>query len=167
MTRFLLALIIGAGITFGAFTLIDAAADNEALVADAGSGSSLSVTTATADTPVEVSSTAAPAPTTKPADKLHDATNPGAAWDDLKAAKKVGWPLAIFAALIILARAVSKLGSKVAFLGKGKVAVLVGAVGAIAASCYNAAADGGAWTATMVAGVTALGHYLDGTTKSG
>lgn len=97
-----------------------------------------------------------------PADKLHDPTSsPAASWDDVKVAKKVGWPLAVFAVLVMLARLVGKLGGKVSWLAKGKAAVIVGAVGAIAASCYNAAADGGAWTATLMAGAGALFHYLD------
>lgn len=103
------------------------------------------------------------------ADKLHDpASSPAAAFDDLKAAKKVGWSVVAFALLVMLARLASRFGKPGTFLaglGKGKAAVVVGAVGAIAAACYNAAADGGAWTATLAAGVAAALHYLDGGAK--
>jgi hypothetical protein len=64
----------------------------------------------------------------------------------------------------MLAKGAARLGNNVkwlAFLGKGKVAVVVGAVGALAASCYNAAAEGGAWTAMLMAGGAALFAYLD------
>lgn len=109
---------------------------------------------------------AAPAATaeTKPADKLHDPIDaPGAAWDDVKAAKKIGWPALVFAVTILLCKLLgrSKKYAFLAFLGKGKVPVVVGALNAIAISCYNAAADGGAWTAMAFAGLMGLSHYLD------
>lgn len=103
-----------------------------------------------------------------PADKLHDPlSSPGASWDDLKAAKKVGWPLAVFAGLIMLCKllARAKSVSVLAALGKGKTAVVVAAVGAIATACFNAATDGGAWSATAFAGLLALAHYFDATPK--
>lgn len=94
--------------------------------------------------------------------QLHDpVSSPGGSWDDLKAARKVGWPLAVFVVLIALCKLAARLGGKWKLLGAGKVAVVIGAVGAVAASCYNAAADGGAWTATLMAGAGALLHYLD------
>ncbi len=113
---------------------------------------------------VAAGSDAAPAPA-KPADKLHDpAAAPSAAWDDLKAARKDGWAIAVFAALVMLSKLASRLGKNVkllAALGKGKVAVVVGAVGALATACYNAAATGGAWSAMIMAGAAAVFGYLD------
>jgi len=111
---------------------------------------------------------AASTPTAAPADKLHDpVSSPAAAWDDVKAAKKVGWSVLVFAVLVMLAKLASRAkGIKIfAVLGKGKVAVVVGAVGALAASCYNAAAEGGAWTAMLMSGVVALGHYINAGSK--
>ena len=100
-----------------------------------------------------------------PADKLADpSTQPKQAWDDLRAAKKDGWAIAAFAALVMLCKLVSRLGKKfkwLAFLGKGKVAIVVGAAGALATACYNAAADGGAWSAMLMAGAVAVAGYLD------
>lgn len=112
----------------------------------------------------DAGSASAPAPTATPADKLHDpAAHPAAAWDDLKAAKKVGWPLAVFAGLLMACKLLKRAQKYklAAFLSKGKMPVLVGMVGALALACFNAAADGGAWTAVFVAGVTALAHYRD------
>lgn len=97
-----------------------------------------------------------------PADSLHDpVSSPPAAWDDVKAARKVGWPLVVFAALIMLCKAFRRAGERFAWLATGKMPVVVGALGAIATSCYNAAADGGAWTATAFAGLMGLSHYFD------
>lgn len=115
------------------------------------------------------SATATSSPTTAaPADKLHDPiASPGAAWDDIKAAKKTGWAVLLFASLVMLAKLAgrAKKYKLLAALGKGKTAVLVGAVGALAAACYNAAAEGGAWTAMMATGLVAIGHYLDASGK--
>ena len=114
------------------------------------------------------------AATETPADKLHDpASNPSAAWSDMKAAKKVGWPLAVFAGLVLLCKLLARAKNYAMFsaLGKGKTAVIVGATGALAASCYNAAVDGGAWTAVLLSGLVGLAHYIDagspGQQKSG
>lgn len=99
-----------------------------------------------------------------PADKLHDPiAAPKAAWDDVKAAKKMGWPVLVFAVLVMLAKLLgrAKKYKLLAALGKGKVAVVVGAVGALGTACYNAAAEGGAWSAMLLAGLVAIGHYLD------
>ena len=104
-----------------------------------------------------------------PADKLHDPVSaPGAAWDDVKAAKKVGWPVLVFVVLIMLCKLLSRAKSLpyLAALGKGKAAVAIGALGALGAACYNAAADGGAWTALLVAGLVAIGHYFDADKKA-
>jgi hypothetical protein len=109
-------------------------------------------------------SAATPSPAA-PADQLHDVVDaPKAAWDDVVAAKRVGWSVAVFAGLVIIARLAARLGRNVkllAVLGRGKVAVVIGAAGAIGASCYNAAIAGGAWTALLSAALVALGHYVD------
>lgn len=104
---------------------------------------------------------AAPAPT---ADQLHDpTTDPGKAFDELKDAKHYGWAVLVFAALLMLCKLVPKLisWSKLAWLGKGKAAVVVAAIGAIAASCYNVAVSGGSLFAMALAAALALAHYVD------
>jgi hypothetical protein len=110
-------------------------------------------------------SAATPSTEAAPADQLHDVVDaPKAAWDDVAAAKRVGWSVAVFAGLVIIARLAARLGRNVkllAVLGRGKVAVVIGAAGAIGASCYNAAIAGGAWTALLSAALVALGHYVD------
>lgn len=107
----------------------------------------------------------ASAPVVTPADKIPDPiAHPAQAFDELKAAKKEGWSIAAFALLLMLAKAAARLGKNVrwlAVLGKGKVAIVIGAVGALAASCYNAAAEGGAWTAMLMAGAVAVFAHLD------
>lgn len=100
--------------------------------------------------------------TASPATQLHDPiSSPSASWDDLKAARKVGWPLVVFAGLIMLAKLAKRGGERFAWLARGKTPVVVGALGALGAACYNAAATGGAWSATLFAGVMGLSHFLD------
>lgn len=100
-----------------------------------------------------------------PADKLADPiAQPRQAWDDLRAAKKDGWVIAFFAGLLMLAKVAGRLGRDtkwLAFLGRGKAALAVSAAGALAAGCYNAAAEGGAWSAVLIAGAVALFGALD------
>jgi hypothetical protein len=130
-------------------------------VAD-GSGSALAEGSAAG------SASAPPAAT--PADELHDPiAAPAQAWDDVKAAKKVGWAVLVFAVLTMMAKLAGRMKTVKFFapLGKGKVAVVIGALGALGASCYNAAAEGGAWTAMLVAGVTAIAHYMNAEKSTG
>jgi len=145
-----LALLAAVAVTFGAGWIGYQSAHAE------GAGSALLA-------PIDAGSASAPAAApAKPADQLHDpVSSPGAAWDDLRAAQKVGWPLVVFAALIMLAKLAGRAGAKFSWLAMGKTPVIVGALGAIAASCYNAAATGGAWTATAFAGLMGLSHYID------
>jgi len=99
------------------------------------------------------------------ADQLPDpVSHPAAAFDEIKAAKKLGWPIVAFVALMFAAKAAGRLGKSVAWLawlGRGKAAVVVGAAGALGASCYDAATSGGSWMAILFAGVMAVGHYVD------
>lgn len=127
-------------------------------IAQPGSGSDATALGSAAPAP-------APGSVPAPADKLHDpVASPQAAWDDVKAARKDGWAIAAFAVLVMLAKLAARLGRDVkwlALLGKGKAAVVVGAVGALATACYNAAAEGGAWSAMLMAGAVAVFGYLD------
>lgn len=110
--------------------------------ADAGSGSGSAVT---------------------PADKLHDPiANPAASLDDLAAARREGWPVLIFAILLLAARVVGRLGKSIPFLAKldsGKTAVIVAGVLAVAVAGYNAAALGGSPVALITAVVAAALAY--------
>lgn len=105
---------------------------------------------------------ATPAPdapvVTPPADKLHDpVAAPAAAFDDVRAAKSVGWAAAVFAVLVMLARLLGRVQrySFLAWLGKGRTAVVVAGTGAIAAAVYNVAMEGGSWMALLFAAVLA------------
>lgn len=165
--RIPVALLIGA-VVFGLMTLaywfgITLAHADGSGSAIAGSGSAVSLP------PGHPDISPAPAPETAPqpaavgaADKLHDPVSaPSQAYDDVKAAKKTGWAVAVFAVLVMLARLAGRARNTkaLAWLGKGRTAVIVAAAGALLAACYNAAADGGSWTAILAAGVTALAAY--------
>lgn len=94
--------------------------------------------------------------------------SPAATIDTLKAARSIGWACLVFAVLTVLARIVGRVGKNskwFAWLHKGKAAVLVGAVGALALATYNALALGGTLIAGALAGLIALAHYLDATPK--
>lgn len=105
------------------------------------------------------STTPAPAP---PADQLHNPlTDPRAAWDDVKAAKKIGWPLALLAGLIMVARALGYAGDRwpkfkaFAKLG-GITGTIVAGVSACGAAAFNTLALGGTWFAVAAAAVGAF-----------
>lgn len=96
-----------------------------------------------------------PPPEVKPSSTLHDPTTaPVAAWDDAKAARKVGWPALVFALATMLAIAVGTLGKnlkQLAWLNKGRWAVVVGGVAACGAAGYDAAMGGGSLVALGLA----------------
>lgn len=97
-----------------------------------------------------------------PADALpNPAKDPGGALTAEKAAYKLGWPLAVLAALIMLCRALGTAASIswLAWLGKGKWAVITAGIGAVAASAFNALALGGTWYAALIASA-AVGFAL-------
>lgn len=103
------------------------------------------------------------------ASKLHDpVTDTKATISDLKAAEREGWGIFAFALLVILCKLAGRaptlpiVGSKLAFLGKGTAALVVGAAGAFAVAAYNALTSGGSWMAVAFVGVIALAHYLPG-----
>lgn len=126
-------------------------------VTDAGSGSSAHV--------VPASAAAAPNPIEQPAQ----------AWSDEKAAQKVGWPLAIWLALVMLGKALAYgrdkvkgwpvIGKLAARLAVGKGAMIVAAVGAVGAAGYDVLVNGGTWVAALVTSVAALGGVMHSTTK--
>lgn len=105
------------------------------------------------------------------ADQLHDPlVDPVGAYDDVKAARRVGWAAALFAGLSMLVLAVGTVGRNVkalSWLGSGKAAIVVGLIGALAAAAYNAAAAGGTWLAMLFAAAMGAATWLNtrGTAK--
>jgi len=102
--------------------------------------------------------------TPKPADALHNpVTEPRASWDDVDAArKKAGWPLAVLASLIMLARGLGYAGdrwSQVKVLSPlgGLAGTVIAGAGAVGAAGFDVLADGGSWFAVAVA---ALGAFF-------
>jgi hypothetical protein len=113
----------------------------------------------------DAGSASAPEPTPAaqtPADKLHDPLHdPKAAVDDMKQAKRQGWAMLAFAIGVIAAKLLGRAKKlpKLAFLNKGRAAIIVGALCAIMTACYNALADGGSLFAAGYAGLLAVAAY--------
>jgi len=133
-------------------------------------GSPVFADTGSAIASVEAGSAATPAPPptagSDAASQLHDPLkDPGATISDLKIAKKAGWGLALFAGLVIVCRLLGRAKSlpKLAFLGQGKTAAIVGAIGAMAVAGYDSLANGGSWAAVLVILFGAGLHYFDAT----
>lgn len=102
-----------------------------------------------------------------PADALHDPLSaPGAAFDDLKAAQKLGWGLAVLAGLTMLSRVLGRFGGWFKFLAEGKLALAIGATGMFAATAYNAAVLGGSWFAALFGGLIAAAAWWDSHVKA-
>lgn len=127
--------------------------------ADSGSGSG-SGSAVLETTPVDHA--APPVVVVVPADKLHDPlTQPTQAFDDIGAATKVGWPIAMLAVAILLTRTLGSLSKRwpqvkgLAWLNTGAAAVIVAAIATIATAAYNTLALGGTWTATVMAATVA------------
>jgi hypothetical protein len=101
------------------------------------------------------------------ADQLHDPLDqPVQAYDDLVAARKLGWPIAIFAGGVMLARLLGALGKKsdvswLAWLGVGKKAIAISGAAAVLAAAYNALATGGSYAAVGMAAVLAFASFWD------
>lgn len=144
--------VIGIGIGYMGVAYADDGSGSGSL---AGSGSALVQTPADAGPAV-----VAPAPAAPSADQLHDpAESPRAAFDELKAAKKLGWGVAVFAGLAMLFKVLAYvkdklagkpvIGKVAAFLAKGKTAIWIAGLGAGCAAAYNALAEGGTWMAAV------------------
>lgn len=103
------------------------------------------------------------------------ARSPVAAWDDVKAARKTSWPLAVWLVLVMLGKAlaygrdklgkVPLVGKLAAVLAKGKGAMILAAVGAVGAAGYEVLLGGGSWVAALVASGAALGGVISSTTR--
>lgn len=91
-------------------------------------------------------------PPTLPPDPLRE---PGAAFDSFKALTKIGWPITVIAAVAVLARLLSRIGPRFAFLA-GKPAAVIAIVAAVAASAFDVLALGGSWASVVLAAATSL-----------
>lgn len=115
---------------------------------------------------------AQPAPS---AGVTNPAEHPLQAWDDAKAARKGGWPLLVFFALVALTKALAygrdKLGGVPGVgwiarrLAVGKTAMIVAGIGAIGCAGYDVLANGGSLVAALTAAGLALAGALHSTTK--
>ena len=104
------------------------------------------------------------------------AEHPLQAWDDAKAARKTSWPLAVFAVLVMLGKALAYgrdklkgmplLGAAAAWLSVGKRAMLVAGFGTIAAAGYDVLVAGGSLIAALTAGAVAIAGSLHSTTRN-
>jgi hypothetical protein len=110
-----------------------------------------------------------PAPAKPSASLANPATDPIEAWSDAKAAKKIGWVALVFALATMLAMGVGTIGkniSKLAWLNKGRAAVVVGGVAAIGAAGFDVAVQGGSPVALGLALWTAgLAYYQRATAE--
>lgn len=131
-----------------------------------GSGSGSATSTITTTTTTEI----------KPNDALHNpATDPAGAWSDENAARKTSWPLAVWAGLAMLGKAlaygrdklktVPVIGKLAAWLATGKMAMLVAGVGAVGAAGYDVLMAGGSLVAALVASGVAIAGISHSTTQ--
>lgn len=159
MTRPIQALILVAALASGALAVEGLATIGPAVAQavsepDAGAAPTPTVTTSTTETPagtVTVTETVIPPTVDNPI------TDPGAAFDDIRAAKKIGWP-----ALVIVALTALLLGLKtvVPSLAKGSTAFLLacGTAGLLAAG--NTVLAKGSWVSVATAaGVACWGMW--------
>lgn len=160
MKHFLIAIALAVGIS----TPIAAHADSGSAVVDAAPAV---VAPAPGSASTSVTATATTTTVAITADQVHDVlTSPIAAYDDVRAAKKLGWPALVFIVALILARLAGKLGaiqgwSLLAKLNTGKVAVVIGGVAAVAAAGFNAATAGGSLIAVLTGAFFALATYYN------
>jgi hypothetical protein len=103
------------------------------------------------------------------------AEHPMQALDEAKLARKVGWPLAVFAVLVMLSKALAYgrdklkatplLGKAAVWLSTGKRAVLVAGFATVAAAGYDILAAGGSLVAALFAASMAVAGAIHSTTK--
>ena len=83
---------------------------------------------------------------------------PAQAFDELKAARKIGWPVAVLVGLTMALLAAGHLG--IAWLKKGARAFVLAAATTTLTAAALAALDGGSWMAIVSAAVAAgLGYW--------
>lgn len=154
ISRFSLTCFVGAALValgLSAVYYSDASAAETPAIASAGIGSAIPPSPTMDE----------PAP--RPSDSIDNpVTDPVAAWDDFQAARKIGWPAAVFAVVTMLMLALGTLGKSVtwlAWLSRGVAATAIGAVSAIGTACYDAVAAGGSWVAIGLAAVMAVAAF--------
>lgn len=90
---------------------------------------------------------------------IHDpVTDPGDFISDLKSAKRTGWPLLLLIAAFGLCEILAAAGSKIAalaWLGRGRVSIVVGGATAVIFAAIAAVTGSGSWSAVLGAAVTA------------
>lgn len=111
----------------------------------------------------------------KGADLPNPATAPLQAWDDAKAARKVAWPLAVWAAIAMLGKAlaygreklkgVPVVGKAAVWLSVGKRAMWVAAIGTVGSAGYDVLISGGSVVSALIASGIALAAVTHSTTK--
>lgn len=102
--------------------------------------------------------------------------SPFAAWQDLKAAREVGWALTVWAALAMLGKALAYASEKLkatpvigklsAWLAVGKRAMVVAAIGAVGYAGFDVLARGGTWVAALAASGVAIAGVTHSTTRA-
>ncbi len=120
--------------------------------AGAGNGSSLGSGSDTGSGSA-VAPTPAPAPTPAVAPVHNPATDPAGYISDLENAKKTGWPLLVLVGFFGLCEILALAGKNVPFfawLGTGRVSVVIGGFAALTASMINTLADGGTWSSVLI-----------------
>lgn len=101
-----------------------------------------------------------------PSDSIHDpVTDPAATYDDMKAAKKLGWGILALAIIIVVCKVLARLGGMFKKLGEGKFALIVASVGTLAMTAYNALLLGGTWLAALAAAIVAGAAAWDAAAK--
>ena len=107
---------------------------------DAGSGSAIAVGSGSS-----VTVTIAP--------PVNPATDINGYISELQNAKQSGWPLVVLVAVFGLCELLAAAGSKVAalaWLGTGRVSIVIGGVVSISAAMINKLADGGTWVSVLL-----------------
>jgi hypothetical protein len=127
------------------------------------------------DALISVSFDAAPVAPAPSAAAPNPIEHPAQAWTEAKAARKVGWPIAIFLVLVMLSKAVAYgrekfktwpvIGKAAQWLSVGKRAMIVAGVGAVSAAGYDVLASGGSLVGALVAAGMAFAGWLHSTTK--
>ena len=94
---------------------------------------------------------------------VHDPSqDPAGYFSDLKTAKKNGWGLVVLVSVLGLCELLAAAGKKIsalAWLGKGRVSIAIGAGAAIATTAIASLADGGSWSAVATAAIGAALLY--------
>ncbi len=113
--------------------------------------------------PVSPGNTTSTVTTTLTTSTLHDPMlDPTGAFDDIRAAKKVNWPLALLAGLLIILKGMGSASKRwpkakpLVWLNTGKAAFILAGFLTVGAATFNSLALGGTWFAVMSACAASL-----------